>query len=177
MSTALCLIFAGVLSRLAPHPPNMVALGAIALYAGARLPRKWALVVPLAVLAFSDLALDSARGHAFNPGVRLGGYAVFSLLAFAGGLLPRNASPLTRAAAAVAGSTLFFAVSNFEVWASSGGFGYPRTTAGLWSTYVVALPYYANSLIADLAGTAALFGLDALAARLRHAEASPESAS
>ena len=33
MTTAVLLVFLGALTRLVPHPPNMVALGAIALYA------------------------------------------------------------------------------------------------------------------------------------------------
>ena len=48
MTTAVLLVFLGALSRLIPHPPNFVAMGALALYAGARLPRRWAIEVPLA---------------------------------------------------------------------------------------------------------------------------------
>jgi hypothetical protein len=36
MTTAVLLILFGALTRLLPHPPNAVALGALALYAGAR---------------------------------------------------------------------------------------------------------------------------------------------
>ena len=36
-------------------------MGAVALYAGARLPRRWAWVVPIAAMALADLALD--YGH------------------------------------------------------------------------------------------------------------------
>ena len=46
MATAVLLVFLGALSRLIPHPPNFVALGALALYAGARLPRRLALGRP-----------------------------------------------------------------------------------------------------------------------------------
>jgi len=42
MTTAILLVLLGALSRLIPHPPNFVALGALALYSGARLPRRWA---------------------------------------------------------------------------------------------------------------------------------------
>ena len=41
MTTAILLVFLGALSRLLPHPPNLVALGALALYSGARLPKRW----------------------------------------------------------------------------------------------------------------------------------------
>ena len=39
MTTAVLLVLLGALSRLLPHPPNFVPLGALALYSGARLPR------------------------------------------------------------------------------------------------------------------------------------------
>ena len=48
MTTAVLLTLFGALSRLLPHPPNAVALGAVALYAGARLPRRFAFAVPFA---------------------------------------------------------------------------------------------------------------------------------
>ena len=76
MLTAVCLIVLGVFSRLLPHPENFVAMGAIALYAGAKLPRRWGVVIPLAVMALSDLWLDqrpgslghSNRGRQYSPG-------------------------------------------------------------------------------------------------------------
>ena len=64
MTTAVLLVLLGALSRLIPHPPNFVALGALALYSGARLPRRWAFVVPLGAMALSDLVLDFGTGRA-----------------------------------------------------------------------------------------------------------------
>src|SRR6266704_780265 len=57
-TTAVLLVLLGAFSRLLPHPPNFVALGAIGLYAGARLPRLWAWAVPIAAMLLSDLVLD-----------------------------------------------------------------------------------------------------------------------
>src|SRR5579871_3239972 len=141
-TTALFLVFAGLMSRLLPHPPNLVALGAIALYAGARLPRRWALTVPLVIVAFSDVAIDfqhalsglvlvCKHGYLFNPLSRLTTYAVFTALALAGGCVPRNAGPLTRAGMSVLGSIAFFLASNLAVWAEGSGYDFPRTFAGL----------------------------------------------
>ena len=61
MTTAVLLVLLGALTRLLPHPPNFVALGALALYSGARLPRRVAVAVPLAAMALSDLALDATQ--------------------------------------------------------------------------------------------------------------------
>lgn len=62
MTTAAPLILLGALSRLFPHPPNAIAIGAIVLSSVARLARRLALAVPLAALA-PDLSIDFATGR------------------------------------------------------------------------------------------------------------------
>ncbi|CAN5911149.1 hypothetical protein BH23PLA1_BH23PLA1_18520 [soil metagenome] len=165
MTTTVLLIMAGILSRLIPHPDNMVPLGAIALYAAARLPRQWAIVVPLAVLLLSDVIIDMGHGYPFHFTPRLTTYAAFTLIVAFGWLAPKNAGMFTRFGMAISASTLFFLLSNFAVWVSGGGYAYAMTFGGLASTYAVALPFYHNSLIADVLGTGVLFGLDALLRR------------
>lgn len=176
MMTAFFLVLLGVMSRLLPHAPNAVALGATALYAGARLPRRWALMVPLAILALSDMVIDLGHGYEYHPFSRWSIYAIFAGLAFLGTLVPRRAGVLTRAGMSVIGSTLFFVLSNFAVWGEGSGLGFPLTFAGLSSCYAVALPFFGNTLGADLLGTGLLFGADALATRLGfHPAAEPET--
>src|SRR5438132_500688 len=79
MTTALLLVLLGALSRLLPHPPNFVAMGAIGLFAGARLPRRWAWVVPLAAMALSDLVIDWGTGRRAITPVRIAVYGSFTL--------------------------------------------------------------------------------------------------
>ena len=57
---------------------------------------------------------------------------------------------------AVAGSALFFLVSNFGTWALSGM--YPHTAAGLAACYVAAIPFFQNTLAGDLFYATLLFG-------------------
>jgi hypothetical protein len=71
MTTAVLLILLGALSRLFPHPRNAIAIGAIVLSSAARLPRRLALAVPLAVLA-PDLSIDFATGRRAITLVRAG---------------------------------------------------------------------------------------------------------
>ncbi|MGE3817951.1 MAG: DUF6580 family putative transport protein [Isosphaeraceae bacterium] len=176
MMTASFLVLLGVLSRLLPHAPNAVALGATALYAGARLPRRWAILVPLAILALSDMVIDLGHGYQYHFLSRASGYAIFAGLAFIGTFVPKHAGALTRVGMSIVGSTLFFVLSNFAVWAEGSGLGFPLTPAGLVACYAVALPFYWNTLGADLLGTGLLFGADALAARLGfRTVAEPES--
>jgi hypothetical protein len=65
-------------------------------------------------------------------------------------------------AASIAGSLLFFMLTNFAVWAF--GTLYPRTWEGLMQCYVAALPFLDKTVIGDLFWNAVLFGGAALAA-------------
>ncbi|HMA18299.1 MAG TPA: DUF6580 family putative transport protein, partial [Thermoanaerobaculia bacterium] len=163
MTTAILLVLLGALFRVVPHPPNLVALGALALYSGARLPRRWGLAVPLAAMAVSDVFLDFGTGRSVLSVTRVTIYATFALLTVLGRVARERARPARLASLSVGASVLFFATSNFAVWAA--GSLYPRTLAGLAFCYAAAIPFFWNTLAADLAGTAVLFGLDALSHR------------
>ena len=163
MTTAVLLVLLGALSRLLPHPPNFVALGALALFSGARLPRRWAAAVPLAAMALSDLFLDFGTGRKALGLVRVTVYATFAAIVPLGRAAATAARAPRLAALSVAGSLFFFSTSNLAVWVSGGL--YPRTSAGLALCYVAAIPFLWNTLAADLTGTAVLFGLDALSRR------------
>jgi vitamin B12 transporter len=162
-TTAVLLVLLGAFSRLLPHPPNFVAMGAIGLYAGARLPRRWAWVVPITAMLFSDLVLDFGTGRRAVTLVRIAVYGSFALMVIAGRRLAGNARAGRLAALSAGGAVLFFLTTNFAVWASGGT--YPPTPAGLAAAYVLALPFFWNTCAAELAGTAVLFGLDAIARR------------
>ncbi len=165
MTTAVLLVLLGALSRLLPHPPNFVAIGALALYAGARLPRRWAIAVPLTAMALSDFALDSGTGRAALSGIRVTIYATFAVIILAGRIAREKSGPIRLAGLSIGASMLFFLTSNFAVWL--GDSIYPKTGAGLALCYAAAIPFFWNTLAADLLGTAVLFGLDALSCRER----------
>ena len=57
----------------------------------------------------------------------------------------------------LAGSVLFFIVTNFGVWTFS-AVTYPHTLAGLASCYVAAIPFFRNTVIGDLVYVTSLFG-------------------
>lgn len=166
---AITLIALGTVSRLLPHPPNAVAMGAVALYAGTRLPRRWAVVIPLAAMLLSDLFLDWGTGRAVLDPVRLTSYASFAAIVGLGAWLGRSTNLVGKVGLGFAASLLFFLTTNFAVWAvpaahndPTGPF-YAPTLAGLMNCYAMALPFFPNTAIADLLGTLTLFGLDALA--------------
>jgi Family of unknown function (DUF6580)/TonB-dependent Receptor Plug Domain len=160
MATAVLL---GALSRLIPHPPNFVALGALALFSGARLPLRWAWAVPLGALALSDVFLDFGTGRAAVSGVRITIYATFAAIVLAGRALRGREGVGRLAAFSIGASLLFFVTSNFAEWVADPK--YPKTPAGLALCYAAAIPFFWATLTADLLGTAALFGLDSLSHR------------
>ncbi len=165
MPTAVALIIFGTLCRLVPHPPNLSPFGGLSLYAGARLPRRWAWAVPLVAMALADTIIENGTGRStFTPvrGTIYVTYAATALLASWG--LRGRKSPWTLPAWSLAASTLFFLMTNLAVWATGGMF--PSTAAGLVACYVAALPFFGNTVVADLAGTAVLFGLGALVRQL-----------
>ena len=57
----------------------------------------------------------------------------------------------------LAGSVIFYLVTNWAVWAF--GTYYPANLGGLLESYNMALPFFRNSLLGDIAYTTVLFGL------------------
>jgi hypothetical protein len=163
--SAVLLVILGALSRLLPHVPNATAVAALALFSGARLPKKpWAYLLPLAAMALSDFFLDFGTGRGVLTPVRFAVYGSFVLAVLLGRRLQGRAGAGRTAAFALGSSVLFFAVTNFAVWASAAAI-YPPTTAGLAACYAAALPFFRNEVVGTLAWTGVLFGLDALARR------------
>ena len=148
------LIALGILARVVPHPWNATPTMAIALFAGTYLSRRWSLIMPLAIVAVSDLALGWHTTIPFTWGA-------FLLTGVIAWWIRRAPSASRVLGAALAGSTLFFLVTNFGVWITQDL--YPRTPQGLWECYVAAIPFFRTALLGDLAYTTALFGGFALA--------------
>ncbi len=156
--TLLAAILAAAALRLVPHPPNFTPIGAMALFSGAYLGRRGAvaLAAPLGALFLSDLVLGFYRGM---PTV----YFSVALIVIIGWLALRRVSPIRVGGAAIASSVLFFVLTNFGMWLSSGF--YPRTLAGLEACYIAAIPFFQNTVAGDLFYAAVLFGGFALLER------------
>ena len=59
----------------------------------------------------------------------------------------------------------FFVLSNFGTWLAPGGM-YGHTLGGLVNCYVAAIPFFRNTLLADVMFTAVVFGLHFVLSRL-----------
>jgi hypothetical protein len=156
---AVVLILLAVASRLLPHPPNFAPVAAIGLFAGAMLDRRTAWSVPFLALLASDLIIGL-----YHPVGMLWNYLAFAACLLLGTGILRRGRSLPRLAGATLGSAVvFFALSNFGMWAS--GY-YPRTWAGLVECYTMAIPFFRNTLLSDVLYTAVLFGGHAWLGRL-----------
>jgi hypothetical protein len=152
------IVLAAALARLLPHPPNMTPIAAMALFGGACFRKRWvALLLPLAAMLLSDLALGYTtyglwRLVRSQPIV----YACILATTAIGECIKNRRSPWQVVAASLAGSILFFVVTNFAVWAS--GTMYPLTGTGLGTCYMMAIPFFGNTLAGDVGFTFVLFG-------------------
>ncbi len=166
MATPFILMLIGAFSRLVPHPHNAVAIGGLALFAGARLSRGWALVVPLGAMLLSDLVLDwgtDVSPYLLSKATIYGTYAVIAIV----GMLQRGRSeaPVRLVGLSLFASTLFFLTTNFAVYAG-GDAVYPAGLGGLGMCYLAGLPFVGNTIAADLIIVGLLFKGDELLARL-----------
>lgn len=156
-------IAAAAALRLIPHPPNFTPVGAMALFSGAYIGRRaLAFLAPLGALLLSDFVLGFYHGMATV-------YAATALAVVIGWFALNRRSPVRVGLAAIASSVLFFVITNFAMWLSSGF--YPPTFAGLEACFVAAIPFFQNSVAGDLFYAAILFGgfriAEQLAPRLR----------
>ncbi len=155
---ALALIAFGISLRLLPHPANFAPITAISIFGGAVLPRRFAVWVPLAAMALSDLFI----GVYSTMWVTWGCYL---LIALASSRWLRKLNVLRGTSLALASSLFFFVVTNFAVWVQSGM--YARTWSGLTQCYAMALPFFRNTAVSDLCFTGLLFGMYALAGAIQ----------
>ena len=145
------MILVAALSRLAPHPPNFVPIGALALFGGAQFAdKRVAFLVPLAAMLLSDLAIGF---YAHMEWV----YGSFALITCVGLWLRSHRTAWGIAGASLTASTLFFLVTNFGVWANSTT-TYAKGLAGLVACYVAAIPFFGNTLMGDGFYCLVLFG-------------------
>jgi hypothetical protein len=163
-------VLAAIVLRVLPHPWNATPVAAMFLFSGATFRNKRdSLLFPLAALMISDYAvihfLWGGRYAWFTPYTWTG----FLLVGLIGWALRRKLSVLGVLGASLAGSVVFFLVSNFGVW--MGWKMYPATVGGLIDCYVAALPFFRNTVLGDLAYAGLMFGTYAWARRRRAAVA------
>ena len=132
------------LMRLIPHPPNFVPITAIAIFAGVRFNNIiLAYAVPILIMLISDFFI---------------GFSSISLFVYLAFILITSYSYLIKKYSIkniLLSSIIFFIITNFGVWVLPGG--YPNNIEGLILCYTAAIPFFTNSIIADLFFSAILY--------------------
>lgn len=148
---AVLLIAIATTGRLVPHPDNFTPVLAVALFSGAVLRAPAAYGVPIAAMLASDLVLGHGLS-AMTPVI----YGSMAIATVIGRFLAEGRTWSRTVMAAMAGSILFYVITNFAVWASPGS-TYDRTLGGLLECYAMAVPFFRNGLLGDLFWTTFLF--------------------
>lgn len=147
---ALGCIFIAVMSRLIPHPPDFTAVNTIALFGALYLNnRALSFITVFSSLFLSDILLGF---HSTMPFVYLGQ----SLIILFGYKFKDQISIYRVPFVTLAMSILFFLVTDFGVWLTSGL--YPKTAAGLALCYVAALPFLLNQILGDMIYGVLMYG-------------------
>jgi hypothetical protein len=144
-----CLGTLAIAFRLFSTIPNFSPIGAIAIFSGLLVGRKfYSFAFPIAIMIVSDLLLgliDSSYIHPLMPVV----YLSYFILVFIGSSLKStNNNFLKTIGYTLAGSIAFFLITNFGVWVQ--GSLYALNIEGFISCYVNAIPFFRNTLIGDL---------------------------
>lgn len=164
------IILLAAMSRLIPHPANFSSIGGMALFGAAYYSKRyWAFIIPIISVWISDLVLNNVvYAQLFDHFVwfysgSLFTYGAFALIVLLGFFTLKKVRIPHLIASALGASVIFYLVSNFGVWFSSGM--YPHTIAGLEACYVMGLPFFQNTIAGDLVYTAVLFGAFELSMR------------
>ena len=138
------LILVAVLARIIPHPPNFTPIIAIALFSGHILTKSNKVIgylIPLIIMFIADLFIGFYSTIIYV-------YLSIFIISIIGKRSHLFKSPKETTLTSTIGSILFFLITNTAVWFHSEM--YSKTITGLWSCYVMAIPFFHNTLISTL---------------------------
>ena len=144
-------ILIGVGFRFLPHAPNFTPIAAIALFGGVYFSKKIALVLPLTIMVLSDIFI----GY-YEIGIMLSVYLSFLVCVLLGFYLKKNKKWQIILGSAFLCSLVFYLITNFAVWLFSPW--YVKDFSGLITCYVVALPFFKNTVLGDFIYIPVFFG-------------------
>lgn len=149
---ALGFLVFSVFMRLTPHLPNMAPIGALALFSGVYLKKRYSFLMPVLALLASDLFIGF-----YDLRLMAVVYGSFVIAALFGWLVRKDRNVLNITLGTLGGSIVFFLATNFAVWLFSDW--YAHNLSGLLMSYTLALPFFRNSLIGDVFYTGVFFGI------------------
>ncbi|MCX6763739.1 MAG: hypothetical protein NTZ97_03360 [Candidatus Moranbacteria bacterium] len=144
------LILVGISYRLFPHPPNFAPVAAISLFSGFYF-RRYFIFIPVVIMLVSDIFIGF-----YDWKLMAVVYFSFILVCFIGILMRKNKSVLSLIGYSLTGSILFFLLTNFAVWFFASW--YPHNFQGLTECYLMAIPFFKNTIAGDLFYASVIFG-------------------
>lgn len=156
LAVGFVLVLCGVLGRLLPHAWNFAPIIAIGLFAGARLGTYYAFTLPVLAMVISDMFIGF-----YDWKVNLTVYVAMALSGAIGLMLQNRRNPIAIGVGSMAGSTLFFLVTNGAVWLF--GTMYSHNAQGLIASYIAGIPFYRNAIVGDVWYSFIFFGVYELA--------------
>ena len=151
-----------VLGRTVPHPPNVTPLIGLMVFSSQVLKGSSFFWIPMLAMFVSDLFINNYiySGYYTDFQILTPGfiwiYSPIILFAFLTKTkLFRYINFPKVLALSLSGSTIFFLLSNFGVWISSGM--YTLNLQGLVHCYALAIPFYSNSIIGDVFYSTSLY--------------------
>lgn len=159
----LLIVIASVYRVWEGRPWGFVPQIAMALFGGAIIRnKKMSFVLPLVSMLLSDVlyevlyrsGLSDIQG--FYSG-QFTNYVLFAGMTFIGFWM-RNLNIGRIAAGSVIAPTVYFLLSNFQVWIGGGGLQRPKTADGLLQCYADGAPFYKGYLLGTVFFTIVLFG-------------------
>ncbi len=162
---------AAVLAAFLPLVPepyrafNAALFGAVGLFVAGRVGFWPAVAVTLGAKVVSDLANFAAHGANADYLPMWEVVLCFAAYPLCGRFLRRTENPLAVGGAAVAGSGLFFLVTNFGSWVRLSN-NRPHTFEGLLLAYWDGLEFYRGTFLGDVVGALTLFAAHAVLSRV-----------
>jgi hypothetical protein len=146
----LILVLAGVFYRIFPHPPNFAPVAAISLFSGFYF-RRYFILIPIAIMLISDIFIGF-----YGWKLMVVVYFSFLLISLIGIVMRKNKSVAILIGCSLTGSFLFFILTNFAVWFFAPW--YSHNMRGLYECYLMAIPFFKNTLMGDLFYSSVIFG-------------------
>lgn len=134
-----------VLGRVIPHLPNMTPFVSLSLLCASVYSKRSALWVMLVAAVISDAFISLVYGYPLFGYWTIFTYSGFLMMVLLGSRLANHLTVLRALIYTLAGTVGFWLWTNFGVWVVAGM--YPKTAAGLMTSYAVALPFLQNALI------------------------------
>jgi len=167
-----------IILRLLPHFPNFTPIGAMALFGGAYLPKKYSMPFIIATLILSDYLLLYINPFSsrwinletfYPPSALIHSTTIFvygSVLInlIIGKLFLSNLSINRLIGVPLLSSLQFFLITNLGVWVTG---MYSRGIEGLLQSYIMALPFFKFTILGDLFYVILFFGAYEIALRIQ----------